>query len=503
MASGSTEREVKLAAWPGFFLPDLDGVVDGLQAVPLPALQLSATYYDTPDLRLTRAGLSLRHRVGDGKDAWTVKLPEGSDGPALVRRELHFPGGPATVPKEASNLVRAHVRTEALAPVARLVTKRQRVELRDAAGIGAAEVADDEVSVLDGRRLAARFREVEVELLGESPSSVLRALVACLRNAGAGAPDPVPKVVRALGAQAVSPPEVAPVELTDGAEVADVVRAAIANGAARLIRHDPGVRLGDDPEDVHQARVATRRLRSDLRTFGRLLDAEWVGTLREELKWLGGAFGGVRDTDVLDERLRRHAAQLPSEDAKGVAAILRRLSLGRDEHRAEMLADLEGDRYVRLLDALVDAAANPRLLPEADAPAKDAAPELVRRPWSHLEKAVEALADDHSDEALHQVRIRAKRCRYAAEAVAPVVGKPGTRLAAAVANVQTVLGDWHDAVVAEEWLRASVQGGGTAAKALAAGQLIAIERAEASELRGSWKPAWKKASSKKLGEWLR
>jgi CHAD domain-containing protein len=501
VASGTTEREVKLAAWPGFVLPDLDGAVDGFTAEPLPALQLSATYYDTPDLRLTRAGLSLRHRVGDGKDAWTVKLPEGAEGPALVRRELHFPGGPAAVPREAANLVRAHVRSEALAPVARLVTRRQRVELRDAAGVAAVEVADDEVSVLDGRRLAARFREVEVELLGDAPPSLLDLVVERLRSAGAGAPDPVPKVVRALGSQAVSPPDVAVTDIGGGADVADMVKAAIAAGAARLIRHDPGVRLGDDPEDVHQARVATRRLRSDLRTFGRLLDAEWITPLRDELKWLGAAFGGVRDTDVLDERLRRQAAQLPAADAKGVAALLRRLSLGRDEHRAEMLADLEGDRYLRLLDALVAAAAAPRLLPEADAPAKEAAPELVRRPWSHLEKAVEALADDDSDDALHQVRIRAKRCRYAAEAVAPVVGKQATRLATAVAQVQTVLGDWHDAVVAEEWLRAAVQGG-NAAKALAAGQLIAVERAEAAELRASWRPSWKKASSKKLREWL-
>jgi CHAD domain-containing protein len=141
-------------------------------------------------------------------------------------------------------------------------------------------------------------------------------------------------------------------------------------------------------------------------------------------------------------------------------------------------------------------------LPEADASAREVAPELVRRPWTHLEKAVDALAHDEGDDALHQVRIRAKRCRYAAEAVAPAVGKPATRLAAAVSEVQTVLGDWHDAVIAEEWLRAAAPGG-PAAKALAAGQLIAIERADAAALRGSWRPAWKKASSKKLREWLR
>jgi CHAD domain-containing protein len=496
------EREVKLAAWPGFYLPDLDGVIDGVTATPLPTLQLSATYYDTADLRLTRAGLSLRHRVGDGKDAWTVKLPEGSDGPALVRREINFAGGPGTVPAAAADLVRAHVRTGALAPVARLVTRRQRVELRDAAGTAVAEIDDDEVSVLEGRRLAARFREVEVELLTDTDPGVLEAVVVRLREAGAGAPDTVPKVVRALGSLAVTPPEVAPVVLSDDAHVADVVRAAIADGVTRLLRHDPGVRLGDDPEDVHQARVATRRLRSDLRTFGRLLDAEWVRRLRAELGWLGAAFGDVRDADVLDERLRRHAALLPADDAKGVAALLRKLSLGRDEHRVVMLADLESVRYLRLVDALVDAAANPRLLPEADSPAKEAAPEIVRRPWSHLEKAVDALADDHGDDALHQVRIRAKRCRYAAEAVAPVIGKPATRLASAVAQVQTVLGDWHDAVIAEHWLRTAGVGG-SAAKALAAGQLIAIERADAAELRQSWRPAWKKASAKKLREWLR
>ena len=83
----------------------------------------------------------------------------------------------------------------------------------------------------------------------------------------------------------------------------DVVRAAIARSTARLLAHDPGVRLGDDPEDVHQARVATRRMRSDLRTFRRVLDEDWDESMRDELKWLGGLLGAVRDTDVLLDRL--------------------------------------------------------------------------------------------------------------------------------------------------------------------------------------------------------
>src|SRR5437763_16262521 len=112
----SIERELKLSAWAGFALPDLTGAVEGLTEVALREASLTATYYDTPDLRRTRAGLSLRHRVGTGESGWTVKLPEGSDGPALVRRELSF-DGPAhgtTVPDGAQSLVRAYVRNDAL-----------------------------------------------------------------------------------------------------------------------------------------------------------------------------------------------------------------------------------------------------------------------------------------------------------------------------------------------------------------------------------------------------
>src|SRR6266550_408239 len=144
----SLEREIKLSAWAGFALPDLTGAIDGLTETAMDAVQLTATYYDTPDLQLTRSGVSLRHRTGGNESGWTVKLPDGSDGPALVRRELHFDGGPASVPDGARSLVRGYVRNAELAPVAKLVTRRQRVELRDAEQHPVAEIDDDEVSVL-------------------------------------------------------------------------------------------------------------------------------------------------------------------------------------------------------------------------------------------------------------------------------------------------------------------------------------------------------------------
>jgi CHAD domain-containing protein len=99
------------------------------------------------------------------------------------------------------------------------------------------------------------------------------------------------------------------------------------------------------------------------------------------------------------------------------------------------------------------------------------------------------------------VRIRSKRVRYAAEAAAPVIGKPAKQLAAAVAKVQGVLGDMQDAVVAEAWLRQAGTSG-SASQALVAGVLIARQRDQQAACRKAWIKPWRKASAKTLRRWL-
>jgi CHAD domain-containing protein len=497
---GNREYEVKLSAWPGFLLPDLEGLDEGLICEPLEPRELDAVYYDTPDLRLARWGVTMRYRSGDGA-SWTVKLPEGEDGPALVRREMTFPGPAGAPPTAACDLLRAYVRSARLAPVAHLRTRRRGFALRDEEGRRLAEVVDDEVTVLEGRRLAARFREVEVEVDGRAPDRLLGEILARLRDAGAGEPDPTPKVFRALGARASGPPELVAPDVDDDASARDVIRAALARSVTRLLVHDAGVRLGDDPEDVHQARVGTRRLRSDLRTFRPLLVEEWSEALRDELSWLASLLGGVRDADVLTDRLRGRAAELPEVDAAGFAPALRRLAEERESARARLLDGIVTARYVALLDDLVAAAAAPLLRPGATKPALDVLPALAARPWRALRKAVKVLPAEPSDEELHGVRIKAKRARYAVEAVAPVAGKDARRLAEAIAGVQDVLGDHHDAVVAEAWLRQAVAGA-DALQALALGELVGAERAAAARDRERFRRAWKKANRKKLRAWL-
>jgi len=494
-----TEREAKLAAPPGFQLPELGGPDDGFKAAPQTARRLRTTYYDTADLRLARWGASLRHRPGEG---WTVKLPEGQEGALLVRAEHTFPGDGRRPPAEALALVRPFVRTARLSPSARMRTLRRPVELRDPEGSRLAEVVDDEVQVLDGRRILARFRELEVELDQAGDTGLLERVVDRLLEAGAQAAEPTPKYLRALGGrERALGPEVVQPEVAAGASVETLLRHDLAGGTLRLFRHEAGVRTGEDPEAVHQARVATRRIRSTLRTFSKVLDEEWTDRLRADLKWLADLLGEVRDTDVLLERFSEHLAELPAADAKAGRWLLARLAGQRDDARRRLLGAMASQKYLVLLDDLVAAAAAPALLPGADGPAAEVMPALVAKPWKKLRKEVRGAGDDPPDHELHQIRIRAKRARYAAEAVEPVIGKPAGDFADAVAAIQSVLGDHQDAVVGEAWLRGAA-GAGRRDAALVAGMLIAAERASAAGTRNGWRQVWDAANRRKLRAWL-
>ncbi len=490
------ERETKLQVPAGFRLPDLGG--DGLHARELEPQHYVTVYIDTEDLRVARWGCSLRHRQGQG---WTVKLPGRQEGSMLVRAEHVFPGeDPRRLPVPAADLLQGYIRGSELAPVARLRTVRRGVEVTDDLGREVAVVTDDEVSVMDGRRVASRFRELEVELDPSAPEDVSERLLATLRTAGAGEVENVSKLVRALGPRAEEPPDVVEPGIGKDSTVAEVVRRAIASSVVRLLRNDAGVRLGDDPEAVHQARVATRRIRSDLRTFRDVVEPTWALPLREELRWLGGELGEVRDAEVLRDRVRGREARLASGDRSAVERLAEGLDERRADARERLLSGIREPRYGTLLDALVEGARAPVLLADVgESDARTALRPTLEAPWKHLEAAIERVREEGSDEALHAARIRAKRVRYAAEAVAPVFGKRAKAFAEDAVALQDVLGEHQDAVVATGWLREAAAS--SPDLAFAAGQLVAIEAEDARAARAAWPSAWKTLSRKKLRFW--
>jgi CHAD domain-containing protein len=495
------EQELKLSV-EGSFAPTLPAgpsEVTGIEEEP--ALDLRATYYDTPDLRLARYGVTLRCRSGEEDGSgWTLKLPVG-DGIADGRDELHFEGGPRQVPEPARDLVRALVRSETLLPVARLRTRRRRWLLRGADGAELAELVDDRVSVLERGRVTERFREVEIE--GRNiDRDALERIAKLLSKDGVSRTDQTPKLVRALGARAQAPADVA----TDAAPSpgdpgAEAVRAAIAAGVRRILLNDARTRLGE-VEPLHQMRVGTRRLRSDLRTFRPLLDEQWAEPLRDDLKWLGSSLGAVRDLDVLLDRLRVEGADLKPA-LKPLLDHLRRRSAAA---RRALLEDLRSPRYLDLLDRLVAAARDPHLSERAREPSRDVLPQLAARAWRKLAGPARALTEESPPEEFHRVRVLTKRARYAAEAVAPALGsrrRPAERFAKRAARVQDILGELQDSAVAvdtiDEFARKHPQ---DAPLNIASGRMLERESRAAAVARAKFPRAWRRLDRGKRRAWM-
>lgn len=482
-----------LVAGPQYRAPDID-TVDGVATRAQALSLLRTTYFDTVDLRLLRSGGELRHEAGHG---WTLVLGSGEGAAQHVARLHHF-GDSHAVPTAATDLLTGFTRGAPLRPVLHTRTERRDVQLQAAGGEEAGRLRDDLVTVMQGRRIATRFRELEIVAARAGSGASLGAVVAALRDAGAAPATAAPTATRAMGAAAAAAPDITVPAPSRQPSAAEAIRRAIALSVSRLVLNDAAVRVGVDPEGVHQARVATRRLRSDLRTFRPLLDDQWVAALREELHAIADLLGGVRDTDVLLARLRGAVRTLPAAESVRATGVLQGLESGREAARAGLLDYMRSDRYLRLLDDLVVAASNPRTAPEATGHAAALLPPLARGPWRRLRRSVDALPEEPPDADLHQIRILAKRARYAAEAVAGVSRPAVAEFANAVAALQEVLGDHHDAVVAEQWLR---ERGTTAESSFVMGELVGLERAAAAEGRRSWRAAWAAARRAHPRQW--
>ncbi len=457
------EREIKLAPDEGFVLPELGGR-------RMPTRVFISTYHDTADLRLARYGITFRHRVEDGAGLWQLKLPRES-----ARLELELGGPPARPPAELLGLLPAYLRGAPLGPVARLRTRREVVLAQGA------EIVDDSVAVLTGQRVSGRFREVEVELI-DGDERALRRLAKVLRKAGAHETKGFqPKLHRALGLDE-PPTTVGPTKDTPPGEALGL---ALAGDYRALLARDPGTRRGDDPEDLHQLRVATRRLRAFLRAARPLVDRAWAESLREELGWLGGHLGPARDLDVMLDRLRAEVAAL-GDDAGAAAGLIAGLESDRGDAYRDVVETLEGDRYLSLLDRL-EAASEPPLSGDGTTLTR-----IFHREVKRMRRTFAELGADPEDDALHASRIAVKRARYAADLAAHELGKPGAKFVAAAKQLQDILGDHQDAVVAQERIREWDESAPGPESGFAAGRLVQLERDRMAAARAAWPDTWKR-----------
>ncbi|MEO8283390.1 MAG: CYTH and CHAD domain-containing protein [Pseudarthrobacter sp.] len=486
MASQDVEVEKKYDVGADAEVPDLTEV-PGVARVGVPHVDhLEAVYFDTEDSALAARGITLRRRTGGSDAGWHAKLPPGdgagaesagagSSSEPRRRRELRAPlGQPGVVPDSLLAYLLVYLRGDDPLPVVRLETQRTTYPLYGDDGVHLADLADDRVSAQVLKSSGAQdeaggpqqWREWELELVHGGPD-LFPAAEDTLTAAGARPAEHGSKLAKALQgadgataseadvAAAVTPPH----KKGPGKKgpASELLAAYLDAQIREILTHDPEVRL-EHPEAVHDLRSATRRARSALAAYRRLYSAVAVRRLRDELKWLGSALGAPRDADVMLDRLRGHAAELPEGEA--TAAVKNRLEeeLGNrlDTSYRKLQKALLSERYFRLLDDLEAFSVRPPVRREGAAPARKTAGKVVGKAAKRLRRAAKAAKRSRRgaqhETALHDVRKDAKRLRHVAESAGPVYGKPASRIVTAAHRQQSILGDFHDSVVARDLL---------------------------------------------------
>jgi CHAD domain-containing protein len=272
-----------------------------------------------------------------------------------------------------------------------------------------------------------------------------------------------------------------------GRSVAIVVRLALGADVARLLGADPLARLAEGPEGVHQARVATRRLRSHLATYGDVLRPGPTARLSKDLRWLGRALATVRDLDVLRARIASAVKEIDPLARTDGLALLARIDEERVVGDVALQSVLVTARYRGLLEALGRAVADPPLRSGADRPAAPFLHDVIGARYRDLRAGVDALPALPLDAQLHDVRILAKPTRYVAEAGAKLLAAPCSRFAKRVTELCDRLGDLNDGACASQWLDGAAAEPGRAATVA---RVRTVEIGRMADARSSWALSW-------------
>lgn len=512
--TSALEIEAKFAVDSSAELPDLTTLPEIGSVAREEHHELSAIYFDTPDLRLTRAKMTLRRRTGGNDSGWHIKTPT-----AAGRQELHAPlddaaDGNYIVPAELLAEIRSLVRNLPLKPIAQVDNKRTEITYADPEGNPVVEFCDDHVTAKSflpaGKE--TRWREWEVELTGvaaeaaaqaaeapaadaPAPANLLQLCSEALIAAGAFPSKSPSKLATALGDSVDNvplPPSMRESTVEPGSAAAAVI-AALQTNRDKIIEYDPKVRA-NEWDSVHQMRVATRELRSHMETFHGIVEGPQIAHIESELKSLAGLLGVARDAEVVEERWQ---SLLASEDSGVLDEATRdhlAHDMGREYRRAHrhVIGALNSDRYLGLLEELDQLLLDPPVV--ADTPAEDTtaedtaatpAPEDAQpeaEPAAHEQPAhdMETVMANHLGEAyaklvkrhkkavknwsnqeltlherenyFHDMRKAAKKLRYAAEAAGSATNLKTKALYKACKDMQSVLGDFQDSVTSRDKL---------------------------------------------------
>lgn len=422
--------------------------VDRVIAVTEPESdEFAALYLDTANHRLARQSMTLCRVDGGADEGWWLDAGDDAGGPARIREPL---GRSARPPAGLARRVRVLTRHETLRRVTTVRTTRVQRRLLDETGAVLGTVSDDVVRAQPARAHAPTsvWRQVSVTIHGDH-QQLGPAVLDRLESAGLHPREAVPVPPR-IFAGLLPPASATGPDTRSG----DVLLAYLRRQETELIRGDARARR-DEPDAVHRMRVATRRLRAALATYASLIDRSRTEPVRRELAWLGAVLGAPRDAEVVRDRLRRQVCALAPDLVRGaVPARIEQETAARHElAHAELVRALDSQRYLCLLDSLEELTVSPPLLDGAGHPARVGLVPVVRTACRRVDRLA-ARADAATDpeervDLLHKVRRAAKRARYTAESVTPALGRRAARVASAMEQLQEVLGEYQDSLVAQ------------------------------------------------------
>ncbi len=446
--------------------------LDRLSIGPLPAQQLHDTYLDTEDWRLFRAGFALRLRARAGHLEATLKGLHSARDDVADRREITerlSPGGVKAL-AQATGPVGSRVRDVAgvkpLRTLFEVRTSRQRFAVRDGspnAAVG--EIALDEArfSRGNGHRRPMLLTRVELEATGHD-SAPLERLAKRIRAECGLSPATENKFAVGLRSASLVPPrgagpdrdpEPATAVMHAWTRASDFAAAALRRLHQEWQANEPPARLGEGPEALHRLRVTARRMQTILGLFSAYLPPS-VRNSRQTLKGLLDALGLVRDADIRLEAASSFRGSLPEGERGGLDPLLQYLRSERVRARSTMLRALDARRTRDWLDTLPDQLAKTppatSYASSRNAAALAVVPDLIRNRYRKLRKSARRLTARSSMAEFHEVRVRAKKLRYALEVIAPTYAKPASRMLTALHKLQSRLGTQHDADVIAHYL---------------------------------------------------
>lgn len=443
--SGSREIELKFLCAP----EDLGAVLAAAPEGNDDSRELISVYFDTPDLTLQKAGVSLRVRESKSGRVLTMKRGDG-----LAREEYEAPLEGDQPPSELAPLREILTEEDAaqLAPAYNVrVTRRQRLVRFDDSEI---ELALDQGEVSGGVRVSP-ICEVELELKAGEPA----ALFGLARELSKAAPLYLSFDTKSARGQALvanQPVEARRrenVKLARGASAGDAFQAIARAALAAIAGNAAVLREAPQPEAVHQIRVAARRLRSALSTFRPVVEDERFERIKGELKWLAKAFDQARNLDVFAEEVLGPAEGMESPPA-GLPALNDAVAKAREAARKAACETAASERFrLLMIDATGWAETGAWMSRDAaKESARDFAARTLGRRFKKLLKKGRDL-QDRDDAHRHEVRIEAKKLRYAAEGFSSLFSeKKADRFVDRLKVLQDALGGLNDVATAEPLL---------------------------------------------------